>query len=557
MSSSESEYTSDADSRVGTILKERYRLDSVLGIGGMAIVYTATHRNQRRFAVKILRPELSVRTDMRTRFIREGYIANSVGHPGAVAVLDDDVASDGAAFLVMELLEGAGLEQVWERHGGKIPVRAALAVGWQLLDVLAAAHAKAIVHRDIKPANLFVTRDGTLKVLDFGIARLRDAASEHATQSGTAMGTPAFMPPEQVLGKSSQIDALTDIWAVGATLFTLVSGQLVHEGETPQELMIRSATVAPRSLGVVSRDLPPAAVAIVDRALQFDRSGRWPSASAMRDAIAAVYRSTFGESISVSPLVSLLAAREGAAAPTVVADTPAGGGLDAVGPTLAAARDLAATIGQSSAVDAPSIAPTVDNAARGRTVEAAPIAHLIGMTTSQPVSNEMAPVMPATGSVARASGFAAAAQAGSRKPIGAIAAAVAALLAVGIMTAVLGRPGTVDTPRRETASARPAAADVSPLPPAATAPAPVPLVASAMAAQPSSSVARVEVAASSPRRGAQAARPSPGGARTAVAAPGLPAGAAAEGPSPVAKPNCDPNYTIDIAGHRILKRECL
>ena len=113
-----------------------------------------------------------------------GYAANAVKHPGAVVVLDDDVAEDGAAFLVMELLEGASIEAVWEKHGRRLPLRAVLAIGDQVLDVLAAAHAAGIVHRDIKPANLFLTRDGAIKVLDFGIARLRDAAQSGARRRG-------------------------------------------------------------------------------------------------------------------------------------------------------------------------------------------------------------------------------------------------------------------------------------------------------------------------------------------------------------------------------------
>ncbi|MGH7437822.1 MAG: serine/threonine-protein kinase, partial [Polyangiaceae bacterium] len=93
-----------AETRVGTVLQRKYRLDRVLGVGGMAAVYAATHRNKKRFAIKVLHPELSVREDIRRRFLREGYVANSVGHAGAVAVLDDDVTEDGSAFLVMELL---------------------------------------------------------------------------------------------------------------------------------------------------------------------------------------------------------------------------------------------------------------------------------------------------------------------------------------------------------------------------------------------------------------------------------------------------------------------
>src|SRR5580692_7221435 len=107
---SENDLQVRAQKRIGTVLRGKYRIDRVLGVGGMAVVYAATHRNKKRFALKMLHPELSTREDIRTRFLREGYVANSVEHPGAVAVMDDDVAEDGAAFLVMELLDGVGVE---------------------------------------------------------------------------------------------------------------------------------------------------------------------------------------------------------------------------------------------------------------------------------------------------------------------------------------------------------------------------------------------------------------------------------------------------------------
>ena len=110
-----------------------------------------------------------------------------------------------------------------------------LAIGDAVLDVLVAAHAKAIVHRDIKPANLFITRDGTLKVLDFGVARLRDASSQDSTRTGAMMGTPAFMSPEQAYGRTHEVDAKSDIWAVGASLFRLLTGRHVHLGEGASE----------------------------------------------------------------------------------------------------------------------------------------------------------------------------------------------------------------------------------------------------------------------------------------------------------------------------------
>jgi serine/threonine protein kinase len=276
-----------AEARLGSTLQGKYRLDRVLGIGGMATVFAATHRNQAELAVKVLHPELSLREDLRKRFLREGYVGNSVKHPGAVLVVDDDIAEDGSAFLVMELLRGRSLEEVWERTGRRMSSRAVTALTLQLLEVLAAAHEKSIVHRDLKPANLFLSLDGSIKVLDFGIARLRDAVggSEHATRTGTLMGTPAFMAPEQAQAIAADIDGQTDLWAVGATMYTLLSGELVHDGDNSSQLLIRAGTTRARPLLSVAPDVERSIAAVVDRALTFEKSGRWPTAEAMRDAL--------------------------------------------------------------------------------------------------------------------------------------------------------------------------------------------------------------------------------------------------------------------------------
>ncbi len=295
------------DSRVGATVRDKYTLDRVLGEGGMAIVYEATHRNRKRFAIKMLKIDAPLAKSAQSRFVREGYVANSVGHPGAVSILDDDVTEDGAAFIVMELLDGAPLDRVLRTGPAPaLPVRAVLSVGVQVLDVLAAAHAKGIVHRDIKPQNLFVTREGAVKVLDFGVARLRDKLSRvDTTESGVMMGTPAFMPPEQALGKNDEISAETDIWAVGATLFFMLSGLFVHEGATGQELVVRSATTPARSLATVAPRVPKGLVAIVDRALAFEKSARWSSASEMRDALRELHVALHDEKVSNEPLVAV------------------------------------------------------------------------------------------------------------------------------------------------------------------------------------------------------------------------------------------------------------
>jgi serine/threonine-protein kinase len=274
----------------------------------MAVVYAATHRNQKRFAIKMLHADLSSRQDVCARFLREGYAANTVDHPGAVAVLDDDISENGVAFLVMELLDGESVERIWAKSGHKIPVGPALAIVHQLMEILAAAHAKSMVHRDVKPANLFITRDGQLKVLDFGIARVRDAAAsaEHATGTGLVLGTPSFMAPEQALAKSQEIDARTDVWAAGATLFTLLTGRNVHEGDNGQQVLVRAATNPAPLLATVDPDAPRSVTELVDRALAFERSQRWSSAEVMRDVARTAYQSICGRIAWQTALLALL-----------------------------------------------------------------------------------------------------------------------------------------------------------------------------------------------------------------------------------------------------------
>ncbi len=293
-----------ANARLGTVLKGKWRLDAVIGIGGMASVYAATHRNQARVAIKLLHPEVALDADVTARFLREGYVANKVAHAGAVTVLDDDVSEDQAPFLVMELLSGQTLDNLLSLEPHGIAAAEVLPLLDQLLDVLAAAHDKGIVHRDLKPENLFLTDEGRLKVLDFGIARLRELSSHSpsATQAGSVLGTPAFMAPEQALGRWLEVDGRTDIWAVGATAFTLLTGRFVHEAETIQEQLVLSATRPARRVREVNANVPERLANVLDCALAFERAHRFANARAMRSALRiAAEVAPLGAGVPVSP----------------------------------------------------------------------------------------------------------------------------------------------------------------------------------------------------------------------------------------------------------------
>ncbi|MBI3200622.1 MAG: serine/threonine protein kinase [Myxococcales bacterium] len=279
--------TDRAEGRIGTVLRGKWKLERIVGVGGMATVYAATHRNKSRVAIKVLHPELAIDAEVTARFLREGYVANAVDHPGTVKVIDDDLTEDGAPFLVMELLDGETLDARLNRKG-RLDAGEVLAIANQVLGVLEAAHQRGVVHRDLKPENLFLTRQGELKILDFGIARLRELTPDgSSTRAGSLLGTPAFMAPEQARGRWDDVDARTDIWAVGATIFSLLTGRHVHEAETVQEQLIKSATTAAQSLGEVLPSASVAVVTLVDRSLAFDRMKRFDDAKQMRLALLA------------------------------------------------------------------------------------------------------------------------------------------------------------------------------------------------------------------------------------------------------------------------------
>jgi serine/threonine protein kinase len=279
--------------RVGAVLNEKWTLERLLGIGGMAAVYESQHRNGARAAVKVLHPSYARRPDVRDRFIREGYAANRVNHSGVVKVLDDDIieggAEDGTPFLVMELLKGNSIEDRIE-NGPPISEGELLSIARALLDVLEVAHKAGVIHRDLKPENLFLARDPEvpelppkIKILDFGLARV--AAGGNKTVVGLALGTPSYMPPEQASGRIFEIDARSDLFALGASCFRVLTGRTVLPADDAAAICIRMATEPAPKLRTVAPNVSSATAAVIDRALMFKREDRWPNAAAMRAAV--------------------------------------------------------------------------------------------------------------------------------------------------------------------------------------------------------------------------------------------------------------------------------
>ncbi|MCC6623925.1 MAG: protein kinase [Deltaproteobacteria bacterium] len=258
-----------------------YRFEGKLGSGASGVVYRAVDAAGRRAAVKVLHGHVEDPA-MRERFRREAQLA--IDHPNVVKILGAGFGDGDVPYIAFELLDGESLEQHLARRR-PMPLEV-VRLGRQACAGLAAAHAKGVVHRDLKPANLFLTRDGTLKLLDFGVA-LATARTTRLTQAEAIMGTPAYLSPEQARGLRD-LDARTDVWALGAILYEALSGRIPFARDTVFATLvaIRKDEVPP--LASLVPGLPPGLVSAIERALVKDRAGRWASVTELDAALAPI-----------------------------------------------------------------------------------------------------------------------------------------------------------------------------------------------------------------------------------------------------------------------------
>jgi serine/threonine protein kinase len=266
--------------RLGQVLSGRWRLETLIGIGGMAAVYAAREGDRERVAIKVLHDEYVTNANICERFAQEVSLTAGVRHAGCVTVIADGMTDAGNPFFVMELLSGMPLSRIWKHYGKKLPVEYALRVADHVLDCLGACHEQGIVHRDLKPANVFVMDTGQIKIIDFGVARA-PGAEQDLTQAGSALGTPAYMAPEQAMGNPI-LDGRADIFSVGAILHLLLTGKRLHQGRSDREALVLAATRPAPSIARSSPDLPAEVVALVDRALAWDPRNRFQSSFEMR-----------------------------------------------------------------------------------------------------------------------------------------------------------------------------------------------------------------------------------------------------------------------------------
>jgi serine/threonine protein kinase len=273
----------------GTLIANRYRIVRKLGAGGMGAVYEALQEGLgRKVALKVLLAAFAQNPEVVARFQREAQAAASLGHPNIVSVTDFG-ADAGQVFLVMEYLAGASLAQVIERERVLSPGRAAW-IATQVLSALSVAHGAGIVHRDMKPDNVFLTevsgvRD-VVKVLDFGIARFTEqhGSNSKLTSTGAVLGTPAYMSPEQARGRP--VDARTDVYSAGVMLYEMLTGRLPFQATNYHALLFAILEETPPSIASLRGDVPPALVAVVERAMSRDINTRFQSADELRAALA-------------------------------------------------------------------------------------------------------------------------------------------------------------------------------------------------------------------------------------------------------------------------------
>ena len=265
------------DQYIGKLLDNRYEILELIGVGGMARVYKARcHRLNRLVAVKILRDDLAQDAELRRRFHDESHAVAMLSHPNIVAVYDVSRSSD-IEYIVMELIDGITLKQYMQKKGNKLNWREALHFITQIVKALGHAHSRGIIHRDIKPHNIMVLRDGSVKVADFGIARVTSGG--HSTLTQEALGSVHYISPEQARG--SHIDERSDLYSAGVVLYEMITGRLPFEGDTPVSVAIQHINSIPLSPREIDPTIPEALEAITMKAMAPDPDNRYPSADAM------------------------------------------------------------------------------------------------------------------------------------------------------------------------------------------------------------------------------------------------------------------------------------
>jgi serine/threonine-protein kinase len=275
---------------VGSVIAGTYTIEALIGRGGMGAVFLASHNRLpgKKVAIKLLHAEMDGE-EVLARFNREAKIASLLSHPNIVHIEDYNVTAEGMPYVVLEYLQGESLAQRVRR--GPMSLDETFSLVRQIASALAAAHGKGITHRDLKPANIFVVPseiDGVTreiaKVLDFGISKMRDGSTVK-TQDSALLGTPQYMAPEQALGQHDKVDQRTDIFALGAIVYEMLSGQAAFAGQTIPEVVFKVVYEQPVELATRVPSLPTNVVTAVQTAMAKNAEERYPSVSSFIEAL--------------------------------------------------------------------------------------------------------------------------------------------------------------------------------------------------------------------------------------------------------------------------------
>ncbi|MBI2893074.1 MAG: serine/threonine protein kinase [Deltaproteobacteria bacterium] len=310
----------DPDPLVGRVLGGLYRVLEPIGRGGMGVVYAVEHVHLgKKFALKVLSRTVARNASAIDRLRQEAIAASRIEHENIVDIVSFDTTPQGDVFIVMEYLRGESLARVLER--GPLPLARAIEIGVQIARALQAAHDKDIIHRDVKPENVFICQRGSdaiIKVLDFGISKVKDAETERVrmTKTGELVGTPLYMSPEQARGET-KLDARTDVYALGVILFEMLTGKTPFTGENYFQLLWKHSNETAPTLGSSRSGLaaPPALEAAVARALAKDPAERFSSMQELEDRLTSIAAQagltipTVRQSLSPTPGVAQAARR--------------------------------------------------------------------------------------------------------------------------------------------------------------------------------------------------------------------------------------------------------
>jgi serine/threonine-protein kinase len=286
---------------VGAVLDGSYRVDRLLGEGGMGAVYRATQmRLEKPVAIKVMSRELSAAAEALARFHREALVTSNLGHPNIVQVFDFSTTATGEPYLVMEFLDGEDLERRLRRQRRLAPATM-LHIVKQVGAALMATHAKGIVHRDLKPANIYLLEAAGagdfVKVLDFGISKVRTATTK-LTRTASIMGTPGYMSPEQARGRIEDIDERTDQWALACIAWECLAGEPPFQGESPLSTLFQVVNEPPPWLLPKVPGLPPKVEEVLLRALAKAKPDRFPG---IGDFVTALEAAVTGAAVSLQP----------------------------------------------------------------------------------------------------------------------------------------------------------------------------------------------------------------------------------------------------------------